>query len=958
MVSPINEGGFTTLSGTFTDPGLDDHTLVVNWDDGTGDQTISLSGGARSFSVNHTYVDDNPPGTSSDDYDVTVVSLTDSDGDAAGGIIGGDIFLTGHDPDFHAQGSGEPGAEDLLKVGLDFVTNGTYTDTITKFLWVESRIAPPSGHRTGELALSVDLGLTLGTHYDRANGAELASVDFSNYSAIAIASTFGGLLTEAELDALIARKDDIEEFVNSGGGVFASAECYPCGQNLAGSAAKLFAYLPINLSSINASLPFQVTPFGTSLGLDNDDLQSPTHNSFADSGGLNIVDNDVANEPTTLAGHVLIGAGGFTPSGLQVTVNNLDPTITAAFQEGSIPEGSINTNGNLVVQATDPAGTTNDPLTFDFDCNNDANFETPAIPTTSSADCFFDDNGSFTVPVRVKDDDLGEDTDSITAVVTNVAPTAFLPNEGPIDEGDSVTFTFENEQDPSNADTNAGFGYSIDCDGNAASLATTYATANASPSQLCTFDDNGLFTVVGRIFDKDEGSNDYDATVQVNNVAPTASLPNAGPIDEGDSVTFTFENEQDPSNADTNAGFGYSIDCDGNTASLATTYAAANASPSQLCTYGDNGTFTVVGRIFDKDEGSNHYSATVQVNNVTPTLTVGTAEQIEVDGGAAFTGTVGIEQTHIATAVDDGSDDLTFTWTFEVSTSTSTYYNDGVGDDPADSPGGTFAFTAADTAAVTFATAGVYTVTVTVTDDDGASTTQTFTKIVTEACDCTKSQGFWKQQFKDNGKSDFDDATLEGFLEIINFSSGIFGIATISDANGIMNPGKTQNGGFASGSLTQQSTKPTGKKPKKEKGSKAENDASSASDPGESTGNSGDKSVAKSRDKALAQTLAAWLNFAKGAVDFNELIDTNKDGTPDTAFSAVIAEVESILENENATKSELEHAKDLAEAVNKHDKNNPDCDTGSRSNTKSSSNGDESGSKSSDTGSQSSDTGS
>ena len=55
------------------------------------------------------------------------------------------------------------------------------------------------------------------------------------------------------------------------------------------------------------------------------------------------------------------------------------------------------------------------------------------------------------------------------------------------------------------------------------------------------------------------------------------------------------------------------------------------------------------------------------------------------------------------------------------------------------------------------------------------------------------------------------------------------------------------------------------------------------------------------------------------------------DGTLDTAFGDAIAEIESILVNENSTKGELERAKDLAESVNQHDKDNPDCDTGSGS---------------------------
>jgi hypothetical protein len=127
--------------------------------------------------------------------------------------------LTGHDPDFHSK---IPRRRESARTGPNFVTGGTFDD---------ARIATPGGHRIGEAGLGT-LGLTLGTNYDRVNGAEFASVDLSNYTAIAVASAFGGLLTRAELDALIARSDDIADYVNAGGGLLALAECFPCGANL------------------------------------------------------------------------------------------------------------------------------------------------------------------------------------------------------------------------------------------------------------------------------------------------------------------------------------------------------------------------------------------------------------------------------------------------------------------------------------------------------------------------------------------------------------------------------------------------------------------------------------------------------------------------------------------------------------------------------------------------------
>lgn len=228
----------------------------------------------------------------------------------------GPIFLTGHDPDFHSQpGAGAGAGGTLLSVGLQYATGNQAFNGTTKFLWVESNPSVvPSGHLRGVDGLTF-IGLVSGTHFDTVDAAGLGSVVFSNYEAIGIASSFGGLLSRAELDGLIARSADIASFINAGGGLFASAECFPCGANLlAGSSApNLFGYLPVSVTSIGANPPFSVTAFGAGLGLTNADVNDPTHNSFGLVGGLNIVDTDAAGNATTLAGVVTVGGGGFNP---------------------------------------------------------------------------------------------------------------------------------------------------------------------------------------------------------------------------------------------------------------------------------------------------------------------------------------------------------------------------------------------------------------------------------------------------------------------------------------------------------------------------------------------------------------------------------------------------------------------------------------------------------------------
>ncbi|HKU64580.1 MAG TPA: PEP-CTERM sorting domain-containing protein [Rhizomicrobium sp.] len=252
----------------------------------------------------------------------------------AGPANAGFVFLTGHDPDFHSQDDAD--AAHLLTVGLSYALGGpaNFNDNVHKILWVESFTPATSGHRVGEVGL-LTIGLTAGQDFDWVDAAGFALADLSQYSAIGVASSFGGMFTSAELNAMIARTADITAFINAGGGLFASAECDIGGgacdaSNMAAPHGGMYGYLPVTVSSIAPAPPFFPTAFGTSLGLDFDDLNDPTHNSFGLIGGLTPVDLDSANpqHATTLAGNVTIGGGGFIPTDVP------EPATLALFAAG------------------------------------------------------------------------------------------------------------------------------------------------------------------------------------------------------------------------------------------------------------------------------------------------------------------------------------------------------------------------------------------------------------------------------------------------------------------------------------------------------------------------------------------------------------------------------------------------------------------------------------------------
>ena len=188
--------------------------------------------------------------------------------------------------------------------------------------------------------------------------------------------------------------------------------------------------------------------------------------------------------------------------------------------------------------------------------------------------------------------------------------------------------------DPSSVDSGSlRYAFAID----PTPIAQSYGSADISPTANLSFTDNGVYTVRGRVYDKDGDYTEYTTTITISNVAPTATLNNSGPIVAGGSVTATFISPIDPSLADIADGFHYSFAQ--SVDNLATTYDLASPNVSQTFSFGAAGTYTIFGRIFDKDNAYTEYTTIVTVTgttaNAAPSVTISNNPEDAVRGQSA-----------------------------------------------------------------------------------------------------------------------------------------------------------------------------------------------------------------------------------------------------------------------------------------------------------------------------------
>jgi PKD repeat protein len=457
-----------------------------------------------------------------------------------------------------------------------------------------------------------------------------------------------------------------------------------------------------NAPSADAGGPYTITE-GESLELDasaSTDLDGDPLSFSWDVNGDGVFGDAVEASPTldwsqlqslgieddgqwTVSVQVDDGYGGIVQAETTLDVQNAAPAVSISGPTGELIEGN---EISLGAQAADPG--TADTHTFAWDVTKDG--EAYASGEGEQLSFTPDDNGIYEVTVTATDDDGGTAEATSSIEVSNAAPTVSITEPtGDLVEGTEISLG-AHLADPGTADTHA-YAWDVTKDGEA------YPSGEGEQFSF-TPDDNGIYEVTVTATDDDGGTGAATSSIEVSNVAPTVSITEpTGDLVEGTEISLGAQ-LTDPGTADTHT-YAWDVTKDGEA------YASGEGEQFSF-TPDDNGTYEVTVTATDDDAESGAATSSMEVSNVAPTVSITepTGDLVE-----------GTEMNLGAQVADAGTAD-THTYAWDVTKDGEAY---------ASGDGEQFSFTPDDN--------GIYEVTVTATDDDGATEAATSSMDVSNA---------------------------------------------------------------------------------------------------------------------------------------------------------------------------------------------------------------------------------
>jgi hypothetical protein len=384
------------------------------------------------------------------------------------------------------------------------------------------------------------------------------------------------------------------------------------------------------------------------------------------------------------------------------------PTLTiGAPSDGTVEEGSTTT---LTAGVTDPGSI--DTFTYQWTVTKGTeSYDLGEQPTGNPTFDFIpNDNGDYSISVLVSDNNGGEDTDTVGITVTNVNPAATIIGEpqGSITEGAPVTLSVT-PTDAGSADT---FTYVWSVKKGDEDFVLPQSVDTSASAFTFTPTDNGSYVVSVMVGDLDGGSVVATSNaITVTNVNPTVGITGMpeGSSDEGAPITLVAH----PADAGTDDNFTYawSVKRGGEAYTLPEDVNVSSATFTFVPD--DEGSYLATVTVTDDDEGSVSVSTDeMTVANVDPTLTITGAPEGSVVEGAAIS---------LAGSIADVGVNDTFTYVWSVTR------DDQIFALPEETVVNvaSFSFIPTDN--------GAYVVTLTCTDHDGGTATETANIAVTNA---------------------------------------------------------------------------------------------------------------------------------------------------------------------------------------------------------------------------------
>eukprot|EP00913_Durusdinium_trenchii_P028471 g26699.t1 len=759
----INENGSVTITGSFTDDGtLDTHTVMIDWGAGETSSAATVDQVNNTFTATHQYLDDNPTNTASDMYSITA-TVTDDDGgshtSAAATLTvnnvaptlntvvattvneNGTTTLTGNIVD--------PGTLDTLTLTINWgdplspgnvqVVNlaaGTTMFSVTHQYLDDNPTATASDNYTINLTITDD---------DTGSSNANTTATVNNVAPVASNLTLdnttineNGSVTVTGSFTDVGSLDTHTVMINWGAGETPSAATVDQVNNTFTATHQYLDDNPTNTASDMYSITATVTDDDG--GSDTSAAATLTVNNVAPT--LNTVVATTINEngTTTLTGNI-VDPG--TLDTLTLTINWGDPTSPGNVQVVNLA-----------------AGTTSFSVTHQYLDDN---------PTGTASD-------NYTINVSVADDDTGNSNTNTTVTVNNVAPTLNTVTATTINENGTTTLT-GNIVDPGTLDTltltinwgdptSPGNVQVVNLAAGTTSFSVTHQYLDDNPTG--TASDN--YTINVSIADDDTGTNNTNTTVTVNNVAPTLNTVVATTINENGTTTLTG-NIVDPGTLDTltltinwgdplSPGNVQVVNLAAGTTSFSVNHQYLDDNPT--ATASDN--YTISVSIADDDTGVSNANTTVTVNNVAPVssnLTLNNTT-INENGSVTVTGSftdVGSLDTHTV-MINWGAGETPSAAIVDQINNTFTATHQYLDDNP------------------TGTTSDVYSITATVTDDDGGSHTSAAANVtVNNVAPVSSNLTLSSTTINENGSitvtgSFTDTGSLDTHTVMINWGAG------------------------------------------------------------------------------------------------------------------------------------------------------------------------------------------